>query len=334
VRLLLTILLVPGFAWGQLPRVASIDIYGTRKIPRERILTELKVGEGDRLPASKGDLEERLEQLSEVAVARVEALCCTEAGVQLFVGIAERGGPHFAFRSAPRDESYLPDDMVETYRGLVRAMEDAGRRGRLQQDLTNGHALMVDPEGRALQEKLRSLMPAHLKLVRGVLRNSANEEHRAIAATAIGYAPQKARVVNDLMYALQDPSENVRANAVRSLEAIAVMARLKPELEIKISPTWFIEMLNSLSLSDRQRAAAALVTLTDGGAPDALQQIRERAWDSVVEMAGWHSLRHAVPAFVLLGRMAGMSEGEIEKSWSLDREQTIRQIMNAARKAR
>jgi hypothetical protein len=327
-------LLASGTAWSQLPRVASIDIYGARKTPRERILTELKLSEGDLLPASKGDLEERLEQLSEVAGVRVEALCCTEAGVQLFVGIAERGGPHFAFRSAPRDESFLPDEVVQIYRSLVRAMEDAGRRGQLQQDLTQGHALMAEPQGRAFQEKLRAYVADHLKFVRAVLRNSADEEHRAIAATVIGYAPWKAEVVNDLMYALQDPNERVRANAVRSLEAIAVLARLRPNLKIVISPTWFVEMLNSLSLSDRQRAAAALVTLTETGGEKALQQIRERAWDSVVEMAGWRSLRHAVPAFVLLGRMAGMTEGEIENSWTADRQQTIERIADPGKAKR
>ena len=241
----MTLLLALGSAWGQIPRIASIDVYGARKLSRDRILKELKVGEGDRLPASKGDLEERLELISEVAGARVEALCCTPAGVELFVGLAEKGGPYFAFRSAPDGEVFLPDEVVKTYRDVVRALDTAGRHGKLRQDLTQGHALMADPDGRVLQEKLRVFMAANTTLVRDVLRNSIHEEHRAIAATVIGYAPRKTDVVDDLMYALQDPDETVRANAVRSLEAIAVLARLRPELEIAISPTWFIEMLNS-----------------------------------------------------------------------------------------
>lgn len=327
-RLFVTLLLALGFAWGQIPRIASIDVYGARKVTRDRILKELKIGEGDRLPASKGDLEERLEQISEVAGARIEALCCTPGGVELFVGVAEKGGPYFAFRSAPQAEVFLPDEVVETYREVVRALDTAGRRGKLRQDLTQGHALMADPEGRALQEKLRAFMVARPSLVRDVLRTSIHEEHRAIAATIIGYARRKTDVVNDLMYALQDPDETVRANAVRSLEAIAVLARLKPDLEITISPTWFIEMLNSLSLSDRQRAAAALVTLTEKDGDKILLQIRERAWDSVVEMARWNSLQHAVPAYLLLGRMGGMSERQIEDSWTANRQQTIDQIVN------
>jgi hypothetical protein len=51
-------------------------------------------------------------------------------------------------------------------------------------------------------------------------------------------------------------------------------------------------------------------------------------------MAGWRSLRHAVPAFVLLGRMAGMTEGEIENSWTADRQQTIERIADPGKAKR
>jgi hypothetical protein len=326
VRFLLVAFVALAPLWGQIPRVATIDLYGARKISRERILKQLKLEEGDRLPASKGDLEERLEELSGVVAAHVEALCCSAGGIELFIGIEEKGAPHFAYHSQPAGSETLPPPVVETYRALVQAMDRAGRRGKLAQDLTQGHALMADPEGRALQEKLRSYAAGQLKFVRNVLRNAADDEQRAIAATVIGYAPDKRQVIDDILYAIQDPDQTVRANAVRSLEALAVLARLKPHLGLAVSPTWLIEMLNSISLSDRQRAAAALVTLTETNAEKTLQQIRERAWDSVLEMARWKSLRNAVPAYVLLGRMAGMSEQDIEKSWTGDREAAIEAI--------
>ena len=63
---------------------------------------------------------------------------------------------------------------------------------------------------------------ANLALARNVLRNSADDEHRAIAAALIGYAPKKGLVIDDLQYAMQDIDEAVRANAMRSLAAIAV----------------------------------------------------------------------------------------------------------------
>ncbi len=47
-----------------------------------------------------------------------------------------------------------------------------------------------------------------------------------------------------------------------------------------------------------------------------LDLIRQRAAPQLVEMARWNSLTHALPAYILLGRVAGLSENEIQESWS------------------
>ena len=57
-----------------------------------------------------------------------------------------------------------------------------------------------------------------------------------MAATIIGYAPDKKKVVGDLEYAMQDPDESVRGNAMRALGAIAVLATREPEREIESPP--------------------------------------------------------------------------------------------------
>ena len=115
---------------------------------------------------------------------------------------------------------------------------------------------------------------------------------------------------------MQDPFESVRGTAMRSLQAIAVLAARQPDLGIRISPTWFIEMLNSIALSDRFKAATALVNATAIDARPTLQLIYDRALGSVLEMAQWKSLRYALPAYILLGRMAGVSELNIQQSWN------------------
>jgi hypothetical protein len=123
-------------------------------------------------------------------------------------------------------------------------------------------------------------------------------------------------VVNELQFALKDADPGVRANAVRGLMAQAVWIRLNPNSGIKIEPTWFIEMLNSLSWSDRNRALAALQILTDTRDPVVLDQLRERALPALGDMARWKTLAHALPAYILLGRVAGISEERIQESWS------------------
>ena len=293
------------------------------------------VSAGDRLPPSKGELEDRLEKIPGVVVARVEAVCCEGSQSMLFVGIEERGAAHFALRTPPAGAATLPPEIVGSYTELVHAVESAARRGSTAEDLTHGHPLMADPDARAIQENFPDFTAHHLAKIREVLRNSADEEQRSMAATLIGYAPDKNAVIGDLEYAIQDPDESVRSSAMSALNAIAVLAAKQPEIGIRISPTWFVEMLNSIVLSDRTRATKALITLTDSRPAATLDLLRERALPSLMEMAQWNSLRYALPAFILLGRVGGLSEEQIQQSWtSGDRAAMILQVVGSQKKKR
>jgi HEAT repeat protein len=190
---------------------------------------------------------------------------------------------------------------------------------------------MADPAARSLQDQFATFATEHLDVLRDVLRTGPEPEERAVAAAVAGYAPKKSDVIRDLQFALQDPEPAVRANAVRALRAIAVLAQKQPELGLKIESTWMVAMLNSLTLSDRQQAAEALVTLTERPNPGALDLIRERALPALVEMARWKTLRYALPSFLLLGRTAGIPEQELQDQWQKgDRETAIRMATAAA----
>jgi hypothetical protein len=318
---------------AQAPTVGGIEFYGLHKFSGPKLLHALHLKTGDPLPPSKGDLEDELEAVAGVVMAHVEAVCCEDGKTILFIGIEEKGAPHLAFRSEPSGSATLPDDVVDKYQKFLEAVREAAHRGSTAEDLTNGHSLMADPDARGLQEHFVDFAGVHLLLLREVLSDSSDAEQRAMAATIIGYAANKRDVVGNLELALQDPDEAVRANALRSLNAIAVLARLQPKLGLHIEPTWLVEMLNSNMLSDRNRAADALVTLTtpDGTGAGALSQIRDRALDAVVEMAQWKELRYALPPFILVGRLAGMNEQEIQKAWTSGDRQTAIGLALASR---
>jgi hypothetical protein len=67
------------------------------------------------------------------------------------------------------------------------------------------------------------------------LRDSSDVEHRTATAWVIGYAPEKHQGVGDLLYAARDPDDTVRNSAMQALAAIAVLAKRKPEFEIRIA---------------------------------------------------------------------------------------------------
>ena len=324
----LVLLAALSAAGAQAPRVGDINFYGARKVAAERILGSLNLKSGDPLPPSKGDLEDRIEKIPGVVLARVEAVCCEGPDVMLFIGIEEKGAPHLALRSAPEGNVTLPQELTGTYQEFLAAVERAAARGNAGEDLTAGHSMMADPEARAAQERFTAFAADHPDLLRDVLRNAAEPDERATAAVVIGYAPKKQEVVNDLQYALQDPDESVRANAMRSLRAIAVLAAKEPGLGIRVSPTWFVQLLQSIVLSDRVQSAEALVTLTDHGDQAALDQIRASALPALAEMARWKTLRYALPPFLLLGRAAGMADAELHQLWEKgERETVIRQAL-------
>ncbi|MCL4402524.1 MAG: hypothetical protein M1436_07680 [Acidobacteria bacterium] len=321
--------LAAAVVYAQTPRIGAVEFYGFRKVPEAKAQSVLGIKVGDPIPGSKGDLEQKLEAIPGIVQARVEAVCCQEGKAVLFVGVEEKAAPRFAFRSSPAGQATLPASIIDTYHEYMDAVESAARRGIVDEDLTQGHPLMADPVVRGFEQRFAAFASANLKLLRAVLRDGPEADQRAMAATLIGYAPGKKAVVDDLQYAMQDPDESVRANAMRSLTAIAALAARKPALGIKISPTWFVEMLNSIVLSDRVRAATALVSLTESN-PAALDQIRRRALDAVLEMARWKTLRYALPSFILAGRLAGLSEQRIQDAWTGGRRQ---EVIDQARKA-
>ena len=313
------------------PRIGLIEIYGAHKVSEQKIRTALAANVGDPLP-SREAAEARIDQVPGVLVSRVEAACCSERSMILYVGVEERDSPHVEYHDAPAGEITLPATLLDGYRKLLDNAAASIRGHNADQDLTNGYSLMADPEARELQLSFLPAMTENLALVDRVLRQSADSEQRAAAAYLLQYGPRGPHtnkfIVDALQYALRDREDEVRENAVRALQAITVGAKLHPDQRIQIQPTWFVELMNSVVWTDRHDATLALVDLTETRDPETLQLLRDRALPSVVEMARWHDLQHALPAFILAGRLAGLDEKQINAAWIGDRESVLKQALH------
>ncbi len=332
-RLILFVCLAALACAQEGPRIGLIDFYGLHKVPQAKVRQALGVREGDPLPRSKGDAEERIDAISGVVESHLEAVCCDAGRMILYVGVEEKGAAHFDLREPPDGEVNLPEDITTTYRRFLDASEAASRAGQTKEDLTQGHALSGDQEVRDIQQQFIPIVKTYLGELRHVLRDSGDEAQRATAAYVIAYDENRKEIVNDLQFALKDPDAGVRVNATRGLRALAVYAKLHPEAGVKVEPTWFIEMLNSLSWTDRTQALGMLQILTDQRDPDAIEQIRERALPSLIEMARWKTLPHALPAFLLVGRVAGLPDDQVQAAWTRgDRESVIAQATAPKRK--
>jgi len=82
-----------------------------------------------------------------------------------------------------------------------------------------------------------------------------------------------------------------------------------------VPSTPFVDLLNSIDWSDRNKSAAALLALTESRDTALLNDLRTRALESLIEMARWKSPGHAYMPFFILGRVARMSEDAIKAAW-------------------
>lgn len=315
------------------PTIGHIEIYGRRKVSEDRILKAVGAKAGDPLPKSKGDVEDRLvDEVGGIRRARLEAFCCEQGKPILYVGIEERGAPSFEYRPEPSEEIELPEEIVKVYDEFTVALNRAVAEGQTSESLAAGHSLMRNLACRLLQERFIGLAQLHEAQLRKVLNSAADPAQRAVAAYVIGYVPDKKTVINDLQSAIRDPDDSVRLNAARALKAIAVYGA-DPKNGLTVHATWFVEMLNSVSLHDRLEAANALLNTFGALGEQATLQMRERALDSLNEMARWRYLPHALPAFLLLGRVAGIPETDLEKAWAAGaRDETLKTIAKTLKK--
>ncbi len=330
----LRLLLIPFFAVSSLavaqPRVGIVELYGAKKATADKIRKAIAISPGDAIPKSKLDLEEQITTVSGVVRASVSAVCCDEGKAILFVGVQERGTEGFEFRDEPTGTEELPPEITTAFQDFTVAMAEAVKKGDAAEDISKGHSLMQNLAARQLQERFIGLAEMNPAKLEAVIKDSANPEHRAIAAVVLGYFPKKRLVVDTLQLAMRDPDEGVRNNAMRSLSAIAALAEKEPGLEIRVQPTWFIEMLRSVVWTDRNKAAFTLVNMTEKRDAKLLERIKERAVPELVEMARWKSLPHALPNYILLGRVAGIEEQRLMDEWGAGhREKIIEEALDA-----
>ena len=122
---------------------------------------------------------------------------------------------------------------------------------------------------------------------------------------------------------MSDADGNVRNNSMRALAIIVKFAQQSPKQRIKVPIKPFVEMLNSIIWTDRNKSALALYQITGKRNPEVLSMLREHALPSLIEMSRWKSSGHAFCPFFLLGRAGNLSEDEIQKDWDSGNRETL-----------
>lgn len=315
-----------------IPRIDLIEFYGLHRITPQLARQALGLSVGDPLPASRVDAEERLMDVERIVGARLEAVCCDGGKNILYVGIEERDAPRYEIRAAPGGAIALPEEILVAHRAFEQARHVAELAGKLGEDLSKGHSLMTDTGTRTAQLRFVALANTNLEMIRDVLRESGDEYQRGVAAFVLPYVSNKADIVDDLHAALTDNDADVRGKAVRGLTSLALLERADPGSKVRVSPAWFLDMLQSLAWQDRTQAVWAFETLTRDRDVVLLSRLRGDTLASLIEMARWQTEQHAYPAFMLVGRVAGLTDVNMRDAWlRAGKETVIAQALQTAR---
>ncbi|HJQ30645.1 MAG TPA: hypothetical protein VJ866_00620 [Pyrinomonadaceae bacterium] len=316
-------------------RVSLIEFYGYGGLDVSRVRAALPVREGEVLPSRqalqdmRGRIAEAARRAARRPAAEVSFVSPGRNEVFVFVGLSGKSAEGFTYNAAPKGDARLSDAAMEVHGKVETAFSRALQRGATGEDDSKGYNLSSnDAELRAAQLAMHEYAAPHEDEIRRVLRESADVAQRQIASEMLGYADQSAGQIADLVWASHDPDDGVRNNATR---ALLVLARSDPKVAARIPADGFIDMLNSGTWTDRNKASSLLDALSRWREPRLLAALRASALQSLVEMARWRS-GHGFPARMLLGRMAGIEETRLAKLASTNDGAEV--IIKAARRKR
>jgi len=255
----------------------------------------------------------------------VALVCCDARGMAtIYIGLANQL-PSSAFRYKPSPSGHvrLSEQAVHLYEDWSKLSVEALQKNAAE-DRSKGYALSLYPPMRAKELALREYALGHEGALQLVALHSADSNQRAIAVHMLGYARRSRTQISTLVSASRDPDEGVRNNAVR---ALGVLAQASAAIAKSIPANSFIDMLNSGTWTDRNKANYLLVVLSKTRDPRLLHQLRLRAFASLTEMARWRDPKHADDARMILGRVAELPENELVK---LVAEGEVERIVSAA----
>jgi hypothetical protein len=260
--------------------------------------------------------------------ADISFVCCYEEGKWMaFIGTSDKPKADFNSNSKTKDVR-LPAEFTESYDSLMNLIVEAIQNGQATEDDSEGHALFDYPPCRKIQERFKVYAAHHLGLLRDVIQHSKYPHEREAAVTIIAYYHDKKDIVKDLEIGANDDHEGVRNDAVRALGIILNYAQRRSDIRISISPDPFIQLMQSISWTDRNKSSRVLLTMSDQRDPKLLKQLKETILQPLVDMAVWQSYGHAMPGYVMLGRIAGWTDQEIHESAKRDRREMVAKMIS------
>jgi hypothetical protein len=236
------------------------------------------------IPFREGDLSRpRLEDEARSAVHRVTGrnatdvfvACCTGRGeLTIFIGLPGDSFRPLTFDAAPQGAISLPPELINLYKRMSQAENDATLKSVAKEDKPVGYRLLKEPVARAAELSFRAYALGHEEEVIRVLTTSGDADQRAMAADALGFSARNSQQMKALVRAARDTDGVVRNNVTRALSEIL---RRDPTTASRIPLASFIDVLLSGTWTDRNKVSLVLVSLTQSRDSVLLHRIQSEA---------------------------------------------------------
>lgn len=217
----------------------------------------------------------------------------------VFIGLPGELISEPTYTPAPKEKLALPDSIRKLYREQMEALSPMVASGKKE-----------DREKfEELERQLKLAAQKDPQILIDVLRKSSDANDRIVASEALGMIASNESEILTLVYAAKDSASVVRNNATR---ALGVLLLNNPAIANMIPPGHFIEMLNSPTWTDRNKAVFTLLGLTKSRDPKVLSEMRSKGESSLREMCDW-PVGYSSSAYRLLGRIANIPEDKLQK---------------------
>jgi hypothetical protein len=266
VLFLIVLLFAPVVCGQDRPkRIGEIEFYGYAGLDLDKVRAAMPIHEGDPITTSDDTFFETLNRINK-EIRRVTGhpptnvgpVCCDANGnYMIYIGLLGNSTRTSRYNPVPKGRLKLPTGIAELYQQSNQLSSELVRKGVASEDRSKGYALSNDGDLRAKQFAKRAYALRHERLLRRVIRSSADPEQRTVAANFLGYARQSRAQIAELVWASHDVDDGVRNDAIR---ALGVLAESSPKVARQIPAEGFVEMLSSGSWTIVTRLAFCSVS--------------------------------------------------------------------------
>lgn len=315
---------VPECVAGFKVDVQAVELFGVEQSRADSLLEllPLKAGTSPEEFRLKKDIQESkklLEAVPGVTSVYLQSihvrshLPSMPSGAYITIDLVTGTNPYLSsLRAEPTGQVKLSPSLSNLHELYFAIGNDAEKRDHFETE-KDGHYWYEDTLAIRFINSLIDSCTVHFDHLGEVVLTSSKKEHRAIAATLLGFSGQKQAAIGVLSKASLDPDGGVRNNAARAMIPIAQLASECDSLKIDAEP--FLTMIQFPSATDRNKAGLVLAHIAENNRV-LCSRIKQEIGPLVVKMANSKQPNNYFTGQAIISTISGKDYSKLPGGYS------------------